>query len=37
MDDKKKENDKKPPAGEEDGDKAQNSSTDKNFYKIYIP
>ena len=37
MDDKKKDNDKKPPAGEEDGDKAQNSSTDKNFYKIYFP
>lgn len=34
---KKEEDDKKPPVGNKDGDKAQASGTDKNFYKIYFP
>jgi len=37
MGSKKEENDKKPPVEDEDGDKAQTSSMDKNFYKIYFP
>lgn len=37
MGSKKEENDKKPPVEDEDGDKAQKSSMDKNFYKIYFP
>ena len=34
---KKAEDDKKPPVEAEDEDKAQASSMDKNFYKIYFP
>lgn len=37
MGSKKEEDDKKPPVEDEDGDKAQASSMDKNFYKIYFP
>lgn len=37
MGSKKAENDKKPPVEDEDEDKAQASSMDKNFYKIYFP
>lgn len=37
MSSKKEENDKKPPVEDEDGDKAQKSGMDKNFYKIYFP
>lgn len=37
MSSKKEENDKKPPVEDEDKDKAQSSSMDKNFYKIYFP
>lgn len=37
MGSKKEEDDKKAPVEDEDGDKAQKSSMDKNFYKIYFP